>query len=109
MIPGAHHYLIHFFGMRTVATNARCPIEGLLRGQAWVRASRTSGHMQVTRFRIAQLYADAACSRRRLRGSITLYMIAAAQYDDQIHNFAHNNYWLAQDLGYMGGAHDGSI
>ncbi len=94
-----HHYLIHLWNnadgdKRTVLSAARC-------GQAapgFAHMWHMSGHT----FSNLKRYSDAAWQQEASARVDHAYMAAARIMPEQIHNYAHNNDWLAKNLGYVG-------
>ena len=104
MHPGAHHYAIHLW-------NGEDGDKRALRSAA-VGGQSAPGiahlwHMPGHTFSNLKRYADAAWQQEASARVDHAYTIASRVMPDQIHNFAHNNSWLIQDLQYTGRVHDG--
>jgi peroxiredoxin/tetratricopeptide (TPR) repeat protein len=101
--PGIHHYLIHLWNhkdgdKRAVANAANC-------GQAAPGIAHL-WHMSGHTFSELRRYSDAAWQQEASARVDHAYMNAARVMPEQIHNYAHNNDWLVQDLVYVGRIHD---
>lgn len=103
MHPGASHYLIHLWN--TDDTNQRALTSAARCGQA-APAIAHMWHMPGHTFSGMKRYADAAWQMEASARVDHAQMIANQIIPDQIHNFAHNNAWLIQDLRHIGRAHD---
>ena len=103
MHPGAHHYLIHLW-------NGEDGDKRALRSASFGGQSAPGiahlWHMPGHTFSSLRRYADAAWQQEASARVDHAYTIASHVLPDQIHNFAHNNNWLIQDLQYTGRAHD---
>jgi peroxiredoxin len=103
MHPGVHHYRIHLWNgangdKRAVDSAARCGQSAPAIAHMW--------HMSGHTFSNLKRYADAAWQQEASARVDHAHTIAARILPDQIHNFAHNNDWLAYDLAYIGRVHD---
>lgn len=103
MHPGAHHYMIHLWNGEDGDKRARH--SAALGGQAAPGIAHL-WHMPGHTFSNLHRYADAAWQQEASTRVDHAYTIASHVLPDQIHNFAHNNNWLIQDLQYVGRAHD---
>jgi hypothetical protein len=63
-------------------------------------------HMSGHTFSELRRYTDAAWQQEASARVDHAYMNAARVMPEQIHNYAHNNDWLVQDLVYVGRIHD---
>jgi len=103
MHPGAHHYLIHLWNYgagdkRALPSAARCGQSAPAIAHMW--------HMPGHTFSAQRRYADAAWQQEAAARVDHAYTMAARVLPDQIHNFAHNNDWLAKSLALVGRVHD---
>ncbi len=103
MHPGAHHYLIHLWNGED--GDKRALLSAARGGQAAPGIAHL-WHMPGHTFTNLKRYADAAWQQEASARTDHAYTIASRVLPDQIHNFAHNNNWLIQDLQYIGRAHD---
>jgi peroxiredoxin len=98
----AHHYRIHLWNgeddRRALDSAAQC-------GQA-APAIAHMWHMPGHTYTKLHRYADAAWAQEASARVDHAYMAAARIMPEQIHNYAHNNDWLVEDLEYIGRAHD---
>ncbi len=103
MHPGAHHYLIHLWNGNDGDKRA---LFSAARGGQTAPGIAHLWHMPGHTFSSLRRYADAAWQQEASARVDHAYTISSRVLPDQIHNFAHNNNWLIQDLGYIGRAHD---
>lgn len=98
----AHHYQIHLWdnekAERAVTSAARCGQTAPAIAHMW--------HMSGHTFSKLQRYADAVWQQEASARVDHAYMMRDRVLPDQIHNYAHNNQWLVEDLEYIGRAHD---
>jgi peroxiredoxin/tetratricopeptide (TPR) repeat protein len=100
---GIHHYLIHLWNHKdgdkhAVANAARCGQGAPGIAHLW--------HMSGHTFSELRRYPDAAWQQEASARVDHAYMNAARVMPEQIHNYAHNNDWLVQNLAYVGRVHD---
>lgn len=100
---GIHHYLIHLWNhkdgdKRAIANAAKCGQGSPGIAHLW--------HMSGHTFSELRRYADAAWQQEASARVDHAYMNAARVIPEQIHNYAHNNDWLVQNLVYIGRIHD---
>jgi peroxiredoxin len=97
-----HHYRIHLWDGGTAAraldSAARCGQSCPNIAHMW----HMSGHIFVDLHR----YADAAWQQEASARVDHRHMMQDRVLPDQIHNYAHNNQWLVEDLEYVGRVHD---
>jgi peroxiredoxin len=97
-----HHCRIHLWDMekpaRALDSAARC-------GQAAPRIAHM-WHMPGHVFSQLHRYADAAWHQEAAARVDHAYMIRDRVLPDQIHEYAHNNQWLVENLGFVGRVHD---
>jgi len=102
MHPGAHHYLIHLWNgeddRRALASAALCGQSAAGVAHLW--------HMPGHTFTKLHRYADAAWQQEAAARTDHAYMISTRLMPEQIHNYAHNNDWLVEDLGFVGRVRD---
>ncbi len=96
--PGMHHYLIHLWNFED---------DRRALGSAAVLGQSAPGiahmwHMPGHTFTKLQRFADAAWQQEASARTDHAYMAGARIMPEQIHNYAHNNDWLVEDLGYIG-------
>lgn len=101
--PGIHHYLIHLWN--TPGSDKHALTSAARGGQAAPGIAHL-WHMPGHTFSNLHRYADAAWQQEASARVDHAYLIASHTMPDQIHNFAHNNEWLAKNLGYIGRVHD---
>ncbi len=102
MHPGAHHYLIHLWNSED---DRRALNSAALDGQSAPGVAHL-WHMPGHTFTKLRRYADAAWQQEASARTDHAYMIATKLMPEQIHNYAHNNDWLVEDLGFIGRVHD---
>jgi peroxiredoxin len=100
---GIHHYLIHLWNhkdgdKRAVASAALCGQGAPGIAHLW--------HMSGHTFSELRRYTDAAWQQEASARVDHAYMNSARVMPEQIHNYAHNNDWLVQNLVYIGRIHD---
>jgi peroxiredoxin len=98
-----HHYLIHLWNKgdgdkRALAAAERC-------GQAAPGIAHM-WHMPGHTYSKLHRYADAAWQQEASARVDHAYMASARIMPEQIHNYAHNNNWLVEDLEYVGRVRD---
>ena len=102
MHPGAHHYTIHLWNgeddRRALKSAALCGQTAPGVAHMW--------HMPGHTFTKLRRYADAAWQQEAAARTDHAYMIATRLMPEQIHNYAHNNDWLVENLGFVGRVHD---
>jgi peroxiredoxin len=103
MHPGIHHYLIHLWNKD--GTDKRALPDAALCGQS-APAIAHLWHMPGHTYSSLHRYADAAWQQEASARTDHAYMREARILPEQIFNYAHNNDWLAKDLGYIGRVHD---
>ncbi len=102
MHPGAHHYLIHLWNGED---DRRALKSAALDGQS-APGTAHLWHMPGHTFTKLRRYADAAWQQEASARTDHAYMIATKLMPEQIHNYAHNNDWLVENLGFIGRVHD---
>jgi peroxiredoxin len=97
-----HHYRIHLWdggkATRALDSAALCGPSAPEIAHMW----HMSGHIYVQLRR----YADAAWVQEASARTDHRHMMHDRVLPDQIHNYAHNNQWLVENLEYAGRAHD---
>ncbi|HEV3263457.1 MAG TPA: peroxiredoxin family protein [Gemmataceae bacterium] len=97
-----HHYRIHLWdgdkAARALASAARCGQSAPAIAHLW--------HMPGHIFTALHRYADAAWQQEASARVDHAYMMREGVLPDQIHNYAHNNQWLIENLEYVGRVHD---
>ena len=99
---GAHHYIIHLWNNED---DRRALKSAALDGQSAPGVAHL-WHMPGHTFTKLRRYADAAWQQEAAARTDHAYMIATKLMPEQIHNFAHNNDWLVENLGFIGRVHD---
>jgi peroxiredoxin len=98
-----HHYRIHLWDMETTEKNA-------LNSAALCGPSSPGiahmWHMQGHTYTGLHRYADAAYSQEASARVDHAYMERDHVLPDQIHNYAHNNQWLIENLEFLGRVQD---
>ena len=102
MHPGAHHYIIHLWNNED---DRRALKSAALDGQSAPGIAHI-WHMPGHTFTKLHRYADAAWQQEAAARTDHAYMIATKLMPEQIHNYAHNNDWLVENLGFIGRVHD---
>ena len=100
--PGAHHYTIHLWNYED---DRRALKSAALDGQSAPGIAHL-WHMPGHTFTKLHRYADAAWQQEAAARTDHAYMIATKLMPEQIHNYAHNNDWLVENLGFIGRVHD---
>ncbi len=100
--PGAHHYRIHLWDHQKPQRAEKA---------AALYASTAPGiahawHMPGHTYTELKRYADAAYQQEGSARVDHAYMIRDRVMPFEIHNYAHNNQWLATSLGHIGRARD---
>ena len=102
MHPGAHHYRIHLWDHQKAARAEKAAVlyarSALGIAHAW--------HMPGHTYTELKRYADAAYQQEGSARVDHAYMIRDRIMPFEIHNYAHNNQWLATSLGQVGRARD---
>jgi peroxiredoxin len=98
-----HHYLIHLWNnqdgdKRALPAAANCGPAAPAIAHMWHMPTHTYSNLRRHQDAAWQLEASARVDHA--------YMAAARIIPEQIHNYAHNNDWLAKSLGYIGRVHD---
>lgn len=98
MHPGAHHYRIHLWNYeddkRALSSAALCGQSGPGIAHLWHMPGHT--YTRLSRF------ADAAWQQEASARVDHAWMRTRRLMPDQIHNYAHNNDWLVETLGFLG-------
>ena len=102
MHPGAHHYTIHLWNSED---DRRALKSAALDGQS-APGTAHLWHMPGHTFTKLRRYADAAWQQEAAARTDHAYMIATKLMPEQIHNYAHNNDWLVENLGFVGRVHE---
>jgi peroxiredoxin len=100
--PGAHHYIIHLWNGED---DRRALKSAAVDGQSAPGIAHL-WHMPGHTFTKLHRYADAAWQQEASARTDHAYMIATKLMPEQIHNYAHNNDWLVENLGFIGRVHD---
>ena len=103
MHPGVHHYRIHLWN--TTGGDKRALDAAAVGGQTAPGIAHL-WHMPSHTYSNLRRYEEAAWQQEASARTDHAYMISTRILPDQIHNFAHNNDWLAKNLGYVGRVHD---
>jgi peroxiredoxin/tetratricopeptide (TPR) repeat protein len=94
----AHHYVIHIWdddkAARAVSAAARCGQSAPGIAHQW--------HMSGHTFAKLHRHADAAWQQEASARVDHAHMMRDRILPDQIHNYAHNNQWLVESLGFVG-------
>jgi peroxiredoxin len=97
-----HHYMIHLWDTekpaRALGSAALCGQSSPGIAHMW----HMPGHIYAKLHR----YADAAWQQEASARVDHAHMMRDHVLPDQIHNYAHNNQWLVEDLEYIGRVHD---
>ena len=96
--PGIHHYLIHLWNYQD--DRRALPSAGQL-GQTAPGIAHM-WHMPGHTFTRLKRYGDAAWQQEASARADHAHMMTAHILPEQIHNYAHNNDWLVEDLSYIG-------
>jgi peroxiredoxin len=98
----AHHYMIHLWDeekpVRALASAARNGQSSPLIAHMW--------HMPGHTYSKLRRYEDAVWQQEASARTDHRYMIKDWVMPDQIHNYAHNNQWLVENLEFLGRTHD---
>ncbi len=100
--PGAHHYRIHLWDHVKVANAEKAAALYARSAPGIAHAWHMPGHTYTELKR----YADAAYQQEGSARVDHAYMIRDRVMPFEIHNYAHNNQWLATSLGHVGRAGD---
>lgn len=100
--PGVHHYTIHLWNHED---------DRRALGSAAVLAQSAPGiahmwHMPGHTFTKLRRYADSAWQQEASARIDHSHMAAAKIMPEEIHNYAHNNDWLVESLGFIGRVRD---
>ncbi len=99
----AHHYRIHLWDNekpeRALASAARCGQSAPGIAHMW--------HMPGHTYSKLHRYHDAAWQQEASARVDHAHMMRDRVLPDQIHNYAHNNGWLVENLGYVGQVEEG--
>ena len=98
-----HHYLIHLWN-GALGDKHALP-DAALCGQAAPGIAHM-WHMPGHTYSSLRRYGDAAWQQEASARVDHAYMASARIMPEQIHNYAHNNNWLVEDLEYVGRVHD---
>lgn len=98
-----HHYRIHLWDQEGTEQNAleaaaQCGVSGRGIAHLW--------HMQGHTYTGLKRYGDAAYSQEASARVDHAYTMRDHVLPDEIHNYAHNNQWLVENLEYLGRVHD---
>ena len=105
MHPGAHHYRIHLWdGVKP----ARAEKAAMLFGKSAVGIAH-AWHMPGHTYTGLKRYADAAYQQEASARVDHAYMMRDHVMPFEIHNYAHNNQWLATSLSHIGRARDAIV
>jgi peroxiredoxin/tetratricopeptide (TPR) repeat protein len=96
--PGIHHYLIHLWNYED---DRRALKSAAVLGQT-AQGVAHMWHMPGHTFTRLKRYADAAWQQEASARTDHAHMISARILPEQIHNYAHNNDWLVENLGFIG-------
>lgn len=98
----AHHYRIHLWDgekpQRALGSAALCGQSAPGIAHMW--------HMPGHTYSKLKRYSDAAWQQEASARVDHAHMMRDRVLPDQIHNYAHNNQWLVEDLGYVGRVRD---
>jgi peroxiredoxin len=101
-IHPVHHYRIHMWdhekSERALNSAAMCGPSGPGIAHLW--------HMPGHTYSDLKRYSDAAWQQEASARTDHAQMMRDKLLPDQIHNYAHNNDWLVQNLSYIGRVHD---
>ena len=100
--PGIHHYLIHLWNFED---DRRALTDASTLGQSAPGIAHM-WHMPGHTFTKLHRYADAAWQQEASARTDHAHMIASRIMPEQIHNYAHNNDWLVENLGFIGRVND---
>lgn len=98
-----HHYRIHLWD--STATEKNALNSAALCGPSSPGIAHM-WHMQGHTYTGLQRYDDAAYSQEASARVDHAYMMRDHVLPDEIHNYAHNNQWLIENLEYLGRAHE---
>ena len=96
--PGIHHYLIHMWNYED---DRRALRSAAVLGQT-AQGIAHMWHMPGHTFTKLKRFADAAWQQEASARTDHAHMMSARILPEQIHNYAHNNDWLVEDLGFIG-------
>lgn len=100
--PGVHHYLIHLWNH---TDDRRALKSAAILGQSAPGIAHM-WHMPGHTFTKLNRYADAAWQQEASARADHAHMMSAHILPEQIHNYAHNNDWLVENLGFVGRVRD---
>ena len=103
--PGSHHYRIHLWDHNKVARAEKAAALYARSAPGIAHAWHMPGHTYTELKR----YADAAYQQEGSARVDHAYMIRDRVMPFEIHNYAHNNQWLATSLNHVGRARDAII
>jgi peroxiredoxin len=105
MHPGAHHLRIHLWNhkddRRALKSAALCGQTGPVAAHLW--------HMPGHTFTGLKRFADAAWQQEAAARADHAWMEAYRLLPDEIHNYAHNNDWLVENLGFLGRVREAQV
>jgi peroxiredoxin/tetratricopeptide (TPR) repeat protein len=96
--PGIHHYLVHLWNHED---DRRALKSAAVLGQTAPGIAHM-WHMPGHTFTKLKRFGDAAWQQEASARTDHAQMITARILPEQIHNYAHNNDWLVENLGYVG-------
>ncbi|MEK0450365.1 MAG: Serine/threonine-protein kinase PknD [Verrucomicrobiota bacterium] len=100
--PGIHHYLIHLWNYED---DRRALKSAAVLGQT-AQGIAHMWHMPGHTFTRLKRYADAVWQQEASARTDHAHMAAARIMPEQIHNYAHNNDWLVENLSFIGRIRD---
>ena len=100
--PGIHHYLIHLWNYED---DRRALKSAAVLGQT-AQGIAHMWHMPGHTFTRLKRYADAVWQQEASARTDHAHMAAARILPEQIHNYAHNNDWLVENLAFIGRTRD---
>ena len=100
--PGVHHYLIHLWNHED---DRRALKSAGVLGQSAPGIAHM-WHMPGHTFTKLRRYADSAWQQEASARTDHAHMALARILPEQIHNYAHNNDWLVENLGFIGRVRD---
>ena len=102
--PGIHHYLIHLWNFED---DRRALSDAAVLGQT-AQGIAHMWHMPGHTFVKLKRFGDAAWQQEASARTDHAHMLAARIMPEQIHNYAHNNDWLVENLGFIGRIREGT-
>ena len=100
--PGIHHYLIHLWNYED---DRRALKSAAVLGQT-AQGIAHMWHMPGHTFTRLKRYPDAVWQQEASARTDHTHMAAARILPEQIHNYAHNNDWLVENLAFIGRTRD---